>query len=74
MRLHRSERLQAAWYSLPVEIRGFIEGLKKQPRPEGARQIEGYPNLYEEFIAGVWVGWEIDDTTGETTILVTISE
>ena len=74
MRLQRSTRLQAQWYALPTEIRGFIESLKRNPRPADALTITDRPSYYEEFVAGYWIGWSVDDSTGETIIRVTISE
>jgi hypothetical protein len=74
MRLHRSERLQAQWYTLPPEVRAFVERLKSNPRPPDAMTIPERPGYYEDFIAGVWIGWIVDETTGETIIKVVIVE
>jgi hypothetical protein len=35
-------------------------------------RIEGRPNYYEEFIAGVWIGWSVNDAGGETIVIVGI--
>jgi hypothetical protein len=74
MRLHRSERLQAQWYTLPAAVRAFVEGLKSNPRPSDAMTVPERPGYYEEFIADHWIGWTVDESTGETIIRVTISE
>jgi hypothetical protein len=29
---------------------------------------------FEEFVAGFWLTWEVDNPTGETVIRVTISD
>ena len=36
--------------------------------------IPGRPNYYEEFVAGHWIGWLIDESTGETIIKAAIVE
>lgn len=74
MRLHRSNRLQERWYSLPPEIRQFVESLKIDSEPKSARSLPERPGRYEDFIAGLWVIWEVDTTGSETIIRVTISE
>lgn len=74
MRLHRSEKLQGQWYNVAPEVRSFVESLKTIPRPDGARQVQGRQNRYEDFIGGKWIIWEIDQSTGETVIRVTISD
>ncbi len=74
MRLHRSERLQSQWYSLPPVIRAYIENLKNNPRPQGVLEIIDHPGRREEFVSGRWIIWEVEEKTGETVILVTISE
>jgi hypothetical protein len=74
MRLHRSERLQERWYSLPADVRQFVESLKTDPRPQGALVVEDRVDRFEEFVAGFWLTWEVDNPTGETVIRVTISD
>ena len=74
MRLHRSPDLQDQWYSLPTEVRAFIESLKKNPRPADALTFEDELDHFEEFIAGYWIGWLVDQSTGETIIRVTLSD
>ena len=74
MRLQRSDRLQRRWYGLPAEVRSFIESLKTNPRPDGIRRIPERPNYYEEFVAGFWIGWQVDESGSETIIRVTISD
>jgi hypothetical protein len=73
MRLHRSERLQSQWYSLPPLIRQYIESLKSNPRPPGILETIDHPGRYEEFVSGRWIIWEVEETS-ETVIRVTISE
>ena len=74
MRLHRSERLQHQWYSLPAEVRRFVEALKTNPNPPGALQIKERPGRQEEFVLGYWIIWETDKGGSETIIRVTIAE
>ena len=73
MRLQRSEDLQGQWYKLPPEVRAFVESLKRDPRPPDAMTIPERPNYYEEFVAGVWIGWSVDSSGSETAIRVTIA-
>ena len=72
MRIHRSLALAERWHTLPPEVRRFVQGLRTTPRPQGAMTLPGRPNYYEEFIGGVWIGWLVDETTGETIIAVGI--
>lgn len=74
MRLHRSKRLQDAWYTLPGEVRGFVNALKTNHRPDGARAIPERPGYFEDFISGFWIGWTIDHSGSESVLLVTIRE
>lgn len=74
MRLHRSEDLQKQWYGLPSAVRAFIESLKINPRPPEVMAFPEEPDYYEEFIDDFWIGWEIDESSGETIIRVTIAE
>ena len=74
MRLHRSEALQSAWYTVDPEVRKFVESLKLDPYPASARAIEERPGRFEDFVSGRWIVWEIDDSGGETVIRVTITQ
>lgn len=74
MRLHRSRDLESLWYTLPPEIRGFVNSLKVNPRPEGARSIPERPGRFEDFIAGYWIIWEVDQSGSETIVRVEITE
>jgi hypothetical protein len=35
-------------------------------------RIPERPNYYEEFISGYWIGWQVDDNTGDTIVRVEI--
>ena len=72
MQIQLNRQMLSAWRTLPPEARHFVESLKVNPRPQGALRIEGRPNYYEEFIAGVWVGWSVNDAGGETIVIVGI--
>jgi hypothetical protein len=55
-------------------LRRAIEALKKNPFPEDAYAVEGYPERYEFFVAGYWIIYEVDQSGGETVIRVTAIE
>jgi mRNA-degrading endonuclease RelE of RelBE toxin-antitoxin system len=77
MRVHLSREVLQIWYRLGeegAELRRVLEGLKKNPVPEGVRAIEGYPNRYELFVAGYWIVYEIDQSGGETVVIVSAIE
>ena len=74
MQIHLSRQLLIAWRTLPPTARRFVEALQSDPRPAGAMRIPERPNYYEEFIEGVWIGWTVDDRTGETVVIVGIVE
>ena len=73
MRLQRSDRLQNQWYTLPSEVRRFVESLKTNPHPTGALQTKERPGRQEELITGYWVIWDIDEGGNETIVRVTIA-
>ena len=74
MRIHLDRQILAIWRNLPPEVRAYIELLKRNPRPPDAMKTRERPNRYEEFVAGYWIVWDVDESTGETIIRVTISE
>src|SRR2546423_14125718 len=74
MQIQLSRRILTIWRTLPPEVRRFVEVLQINPRPPGALAFPERPNYYEEFIAGYWIGWTVDESTGETIIRVTVSE
>ena len=74
MRIHRSQVLTERWHTLSTEVRRFVQSLRRNPRPADAMTIPGRPNYYEEFIAGHWIGWTVNDSGSETIIKVTIVE
>ena len=74
MRIHLSRDILTAWRALPPEVRRFIESLKRNPRLADAMTFEDQPDHFEEFIAGYWIGWLVDESTGETIIRVTLSD
>jgi hypothetical protein len=45
-----------------------IEALAKNPFPEEARIVEGYPNRREIFVRGYWIIYDVDQSGGETVI------
>jgi len=73
MRLQRSKRLQDQWYTLPPEVRGFVNSLKANQTPEESLTFDERPNYREFFISGWWVGWTVDNSTGETLIIATLA-
>ena len=74
MRIHRSQSLTEQWHTLPTEVRRFIQSLRTNPRPPDALTLPERPGYYQEFIAGHWIGWQVDESTGETIIRVTLSD
>jgi len=74
MQVQLSRPLLRAWHRLPPEARRFIEALKQNPRPASALTFPERPGYYEEFIGGVWIGWLVDESTGETMVKVAIAE
>jgi hypothetical protein len=57
-----------------VELREALEGLKQNPTPEWAREVEGYESLYEFLVAGYWIIYQIKQVGGETVIVVSAIE
>jgi hypothetical protein len=55
-------------------LRRVIEGLKNNLFPEDALKVDGYANRYEIFVSGYWIIYEVDQSGGETIILVTAIE
>ena len=74
MRIHLNRDILTAWRTLPLEVRQFIELLKVNPRPPEALTFEDEPDHYEEFVDDYWIGWIVDESTGETIIRVTVLE
>ena len=74
MQIHLSRRLLTAWRTLPPEVRRFVALLERNPRPEDALTFPERPNYYLEFVEGYWVGWQVDESTGETIVRVTLAE
>lgn len=74
MRIHLKRDIIAIWHTLPPEVRVFVEALKRNPHPTEAYAITERPGYYEDFIAGYWLGWQVDDSGNETIIRVTISQ
>jgi mRNA-degrading endonuclease RelE of RelBE toxin-antitoxin system len=77
MRVHLSQNVLRLWYQLGEEgaaLRSALEGLKKHPFPESVRKVEGHESLYEFFVAGYWIVYEVNQVGGETVIVVSAIE
>jgi hypothetical protein len=77
MRVHLSQKVLRLWYQLGedgTEVRRALEGLKQNPLPEWVRKVEGHEALYEFFVAGYWIVYEINQMGGETVIVVSAIE
>jgi hypothetical protein len=54
-------------------LRRMIESLQRNPVPEDAWKVEGYPGRYEVFVAGYWILYDLDRSNPSETVVWVIS-